>query len=112
MYWWINRRYTESDWIFWDGKETSIKNTIEAKEAREWFVKIKDKIDSIEIKRPPNKTIKIKIPLGEWEWEVDNEFDDWVVNSKLETKLSYILLQILDWYFLGKEWLFYIREKS
>ena len=109
-YWFIYRNYFPVRWCFFNGKDYD--NLYDENVAREWYEKNKKHMREIEIIRPPNKTVKISLPMWElWvEWiEEDREFSLWLAKVKIEPRLWYVLDQILDEYYYGEDGLFYPR---
>lgn len=110
MYWFVYRAFLDTRGIFWDWDEKTIKWVYDSWQSRKWYNEVKDSFGVIELIRYPKKKIKVKLPLWEWEWEEDEKFYEWVVKTSLESKMSYVLLQLLETYYFGKDWKFYKRN--
>ena len=114
-YWFIYRNYFPSKWCFYDG--TDEKNLYDAKSAREWYTQIGKFMKEIEIIRPPKQKVKIKLPIGvaDGEWNKPKEdkwFEKWLVNTKIEPRMWYVIDQILEDYYYGEDWCFHLRDKN
>lgn len=109
----IYRNFFPSRWVFYNWEDTD--NLYDEEVAIKWYEKVGRYMQEVEFHRPPNKKIKIKIPLWEESIELveeDKNFSLWVSQVKIEPRLGYIIDQILDEYYYGTDWLFYPREKK
>lgn len=112
LYWWVYRNYFPAKWCFYTGDDT--KGLYNEQGAKEWYEQVKKYMTEIEIVRPPRQIVKMSIPIREW-WEdedakEDKSFVRWVTNTKIEPRMGYVIDQILNEYYYGKDWCFHLRE--
>ena len=112
-YGWIYRNYFPSKGCFYDWKEN--KGLYDEISAREWYKEVSEFMTTIEIVRPPKNIVNITLPIKE-KWldviEEDKEFAQWLATAKIEPRMWYVIDQILDDYYFGKDNCFHLREKK
>lgn len=112
MYWFIYRVYNEQRWLFYDGDRNNLKYCLNADDALTRWKSHWDRVKSVKMKRPPNKTITIKLPLSDDEYDFiwSNDMVDWVNKKKMDTRMVTLLNQLFDEYLVDASWCFKKRD--
>ena len=98
MYWFIYRNYLEHRWLFWDGKEENLRHCLNQDDAKKWYSSYKENMTTIDLKRPPNKILKVQLPLSKWSITVSNNLAEYIQKNKIETRMQNVLSQLLGEY--------------
>lgn len=109
-YWFIYRNYFPSKGCFYDWKET--KGLYDEKSAKEWFRWVEEHMKVIQIVRPPQNVVDIRLPVKDSDEEEDREFAEWLSTAKIEPRMWYVIDQILDSYYYGIDSCFHLRKKE
>jgi len=109
-YWFIYRNYFPSKGCFYDWKE--VKGLYDEKWAKEWFKSVEEHIKVIQIVRPPQNVVDIRLPINEWDVKEDKDFAEWLSTAKIEPRMWYVIDQILDTYYYGVDSCFHLRKKA
>lgn len=112
MYWFIYRNYLEHRWLFWDGKEENLRHCLNQDDAKKWYNSHKENMVTIDLKRPPNKVLKVQIPLAKWAIQITSDFAEYIQKNKVETRMQNVLGQLLDEYDVDASWMFAKRRKE
>ena len=115
MYWFLYKDFRNEHSLFYNGDPSTLRYTLNAKEASDWYEKNKSLMVTVNIKRPPNLEIPTNLPL--WskdieEKDIDTEFLNFINKGSLSTRSELILNRFMDNYHLGKDWVFYRRDSN
>jgi hypothetical protein len=89
--------------LFYDGQEKNLKYCLNAPEAQKWYDLHKDKMVSVDIKRPPDLMIPTKIPLETKKLlkkDIDTQFLSFITKGNVSTRMEMILNKFMDKYYL------------
>jgi hypothetical protein len=84
--------------LFWDGKEENLRFCLEPEDAKKWRSMHKEHMTTIELKRPPNKILKIQLPIARESVRASSAFSDYINGRKIETRMQTVLNQLVDEY--------------
>lgn len=114
-YGFLYKDFTNERWMFYNWDVSTLRYTLNAKEAEQWYEKYKEYMVDVTIKRPPDIEVKNSLPL--WsknikESEIDKEFLNFINKGALSTRMELILNRFMDWYNLWLDGIFYRRESN
>ena len=114
-YWFLYRDWSNDRGLFYDGQEKNLKYCLNAPEAQKWYDAHKDKMVSVDIKRPPDLMIPTKIPLETkplLKKDIDTQFLQFITKGNVSTRMEMILNKFMDKYYLWVDGYFYRREQA
>ena len=111
-YWFLYKDFDNERGIFYNWDPSTLRYTLNAKEASEWYDKNKALMVDVKIKRPPNIEVPTNIPL--WtrtldDSNIDKDFLSFINKWALSTRMELIINRFMDNYHLGTDWIFYRR---
>lgn len=112
MYWRLYKDFVNERWLFYNGDPSTLRYTINAKEASEWYEKNKALMVTIQMPRPWNIIVDNSLPLGTKELkesEIDKQFLEYINKWSLSTRMELILNRFMDNYNLWVDGIFYRR---
>lgn len=105
----LYRNFLESKWPFYNWKDENW--LISVDDAKKRWAVVKGHMKVITVKRPPNKAMQISIPISEEECPENPYLADIISDKKTETKMSYLVNEILDQFYYWIDWFFHKREE-
>lgn len=102
-------------WVMYNGDKMNLKYCIDKREAEERWDKNKHLVVWIEINRPPNIKVPVRMPLWTWKLlkkDIDEKFLSFITKGTLSTRMEFIMSRLMDDYHLSTDWVFYRREKD
>ena len=115
MYWRLYKDFVNERGIFYNGDPSTLRYTIDSKEAQNWYEKNKELMVTVNIKRPPNIDVPTNLPLGTKELkdsEIDKQFLEYINKWSLSTRMELILNRFMDNYNLWVDGIFYRRVNN
>lgn len=119
MYWFLYRDFFDGRWFFYNGKEETLKYTVDPDEARRWYDRTRAYQTKIEYTKYRGKKVQMTLPLYQLrddeiyeEQDEDKEFLKFITSWVLAPKTEQSLIKFMEHYSLWKNWLFYEVEQK
>ena len=115
MYWFLYRDFDNDRGFFYNGEQRNLKYTLNAAEAEKRYKENEKFMVTVNIKRPPDLEVPIKLPLGTWELlkkDIDTAFLNFIIKGQVSTRMEMILNKFMDKYYLWMDGKFYRREST
>lgn len=103
------RSYSPWRWPFWNGDKTYLQFVSDRKEAQKRYERYEKDFSDFEFTIPPNKKIKVRIPIVE-EWKEMKWFEEYLYSWKVDPIMRAVMERLLKYFYVTAEWTFVKRE--